>query len=374
MCKLIFLTTIMRKYTERMVMKIIGQMKNRYNLFILYLSILLWLGGACSKDNGNTVYYDAFSKEVQLTGEIVNIDDTVLHNYPLLTIIEDKLVILDFATDNYYYHVYDTIDYSYKYSFAKRGRGAGEVMDCGSLKHNGNILYVDNSLNRSEIYEYRIADDKAELVDTIRLPRKDDIIVVEFVVTPNKVIWGLPVYGKSHRLYKMKDGGLYLDSLFIIPKNPEWSLANPIYTWNSRLGYNSSNKILVLATTGGERLDIINTQNNDSLTIIGPGGNPCPDARNGKMHLDSKIIGFGNIQITDNYIYALFSGQNYQDMIWNHEEETFSMNVYTLDGKPVIKYHFDKPIISIFVDEENRTMYTTAVTGEEEESIVKYRF
>ena len=86
------------------------------------------------------------------------------------------------------------------------------------------------------------------------------------------------------------------------------------------------------------------------------------------------IIGFGNIQINDNYIYALFSGQNYQDMIWNHEEETFSMNVYTLDGKPVIKYHFDKPIISVYVDEENRTMYTTAVTGEEEKSIVKYRF
>ena len=129
-----------------------------------------------------------------------------------------------------------------------------------------------------------------------------------------------------------------------------------------------------MATCGGERLDIFNTQNGDSLTIIGPGGNPIPDIKNGNIHLDYKVIGFKKLQVTDNHIYALYSGQYYKDMIWSDAEEIYSMNVYTLDGKPVIKYHFDKPIISIYVDEENRTMYTTAVTGEEEESIVKYRF
>jgi hypothetical protein len=352
-------------------MTLINKFVYVYRLGLLALMLLYFY--SCKQDN--IVYYKNFPQENFLVGDVINIDDSIIHEYPLLTIMENKLIILDFATDEYYYHVYDTIDYSYKYSFGKRGRGVGELMYTGSLYHNNGILYVDNGLKRSEILAYKIGDDCAEIIDTIKLPNEEEICIIRFVVESNKAIWGLPVSGKEERrLYKIGNNRDILDSLFYIPKNPEWSLSNPTYTWDSHIAFNHNNSKLVLATCGGERLDILNTQNGDSLTIIGPGGNPIPDIKNDNIHLDYKVIGFRSLQVTDNHIYALYSGQYYKDIIWSDAEEIYSMNVYTLDGVPIIKYHFDKPIISIYVDEENRTMYATAVTGEEEESIVKYRF
>ena len=309
-------------------------MKNK--IILLFTIALLYFSVSCTNDNKGIVYYENFPNEINLTGEIINIDDTIMHNYPLLTIIEDKLVILDYATDDndYYYHVYDTINFSYKYSFCRKGRGPLEAMYCSSLTNKGNSLYVDNGLKRNQLREYRIGNDSAEITGNIELPNTDSFVTFNFTVKEDNSVWALTSFGGNSRAYHINPMGAFIDSAYTIPENSTWSYSQHKNQWNSELGYCLSKDKLILATNFGERLDILNTINKEHIVIIGPGGDPLT-----KEAIDPQleIQGFIKLQITDNYIYALYSGQKSRDVIWKQIEEKFSINVYTLDGVPVIK-------------------------------------
>ena len=143
----------------------------KYILLMLGISFMA-IGislSACSKDN-REVHYKEFPIEIYLKGEIIHIDDTIHHSYPLLTIIEDKLVILDFAAEEYYYHIYGIEEFEYKYSFGKKGRGLNEMLYAQSLVHQDSFMYIDNGNDRSKIIKFVIRESEAVAVDTINTP------------------------------------------------------------------------------------------------------------------------------------------------------------------------------------------------------------
>ena len=336
---------------------------------ILYCFIIFILNclSACSKDN-REVRYKEFPIEIYLKGEIIHIDDTIHHSYPLLTIIEDKLVILDFAAEEYYYHVYGIEEFEYKYSFGKKGRGLNEMLYAQSLVHQDSFMYIDNGNDRSKIIKFVIRESEAVAVDTINTPK--EFGALNYTINNNE-IWGVPYSGSSYRAVKINKNSQTTDSILKVPDTPEGFMVNPSYTWGSSIA--QKNNLIVLATHGGERLDIYNERTKTNKTIIGPGGNPTPDIRGENIHLDSKIIGFWNIQLIDSLIYTSYCGQNYQETIWNNLDEVYSIQIYSLNGDPIKKIHLDKIITSFYFNEKDGHLYTTAITGEEQECIVRYK-
>lgn len=103
-------------------------------IYTAYILLILGITYSCHS-KGPETRYNIFPEEINLKGEIIHIDDTINHSYPLLTIIEDKLLILDFGAEDYYYHIYGIKEFEYKYSFGKKGRGPNEMLYAQSLVH-----------------------------------------------------------------------------------------------------------------------------------------------------------------------------------------------------------------------------------------------
>lgn len=51
----------------------------------------------------------------------------------------------------------------------------------------------------------------------------------------------------------------------------------------------------------------------------------------------------------------------------------FLEEIYNLNGDPIKKINLDKVITSFYINKKDGYIYTTAITGEEQESIVRYK-
>ncbi|GAO30652.1 BF3164 family lipoprotein [Geofilum rubicundum] len=87
----------------------------------------------------------------------------------------------------------------------------------------------------------------------------------------------------------------------------------------------------------------------------------------GKITPRNTKVGYGQVVSTDNYIYALYSGQN----IFEHGFSAKNLFVFDWNGNPIKKFKLSHPIETFCVDEKNNIIYSlTSDTGQ----LVKVNF
>ena len=86
------------------------------------------------------------------------------------------------------------------------------------------------------------------------------------------------------------------------------------------------------------------------------------------------IMGFSDIQITDNYIYTVFHGKTFKESDYNKiikelgkktEDGGYYIYVFDLAGNLVRKYILDHAIYGIYVNEDTGTILATDVNNDE---------
>lgn len=70
---------------------------------------------------------------------------------------------------------------------------------------------------------------------------------------------------------------------------------------------------------------------------------------------EDTLLGFENICVTDNYIYALL----YDNDVRMRPK---SVSVFSWDCKPIKKIYLDKPVTKMCVDEDNGKIYLLAIS------------
>ena len=141
--------------------------------------------------------------------------------------------------------------------------------------------------------------------------------------------------------------------------------------------YNPRNGVLAAATQLGEVLELWNLRDTTHVVLCGPGGEPEFRVSEG-YGLPTGIMGFSDVQVGDSAVYAVFHGRSFRDIAQAAQQGKMLPDggkylcVFSLTGKPTVRYELDHYIYGIAVDEQAQTFIATDVN--QDEPIWKYSF
>lgn len=236
--------------------------------------------------------------------------------------------------------------------------------------------------NKGELTRFEFVSDRDSLLRAEAISfDKDSILRALDFVAFNDTTFLIPDYSGDARFCWVNRQGKFLKKSGVIPSLNEEALkeARPALAqaWRSFIDYNPHNGVLVAATQLGEVLEIYNLQNGFHRVCLGPKGEPEFKLAGGYAIPDG-IMGFSDVQVTDEAIYAVFHGHTFKEIMAQHQKEGRATDggqyiyVFNLQGEPLCKYTLDRYITGFHVDERNKTITATDVNNDQ--PIVEFRF
>lgn len=83
------------------------------------------------------------------------------------------------------------------------------------------------------------------------------------------------------------------------------------------------------------------------------------------------IMGFGDVQVTDRAVYAVFSGRTFKELMQSAQQGKDLPDggqyiyVFSLQGKPLLRYALNRHISGFHVDEEKGVIWATDVNNDQ---------
>jgi hypothetical protein len=326
---------------------------------------------ACARKESRRVY-DSFPEEIALQGEEIPLD-TALFRYPFRIAVRDSIVVvMDLHNADHFLHAFTCPDGKHIASFGRRGEGPEELLSAETFRFRSlDSLWVLDA-NKMEVTRWHIfpREQAVRRVETIPLDQSL-IRSLDFFVTETGFI--LPDYSGEYRYHLADFRGQPVRAGGKIPAGKQADPTVPIalaQAWRSFLDYHPRHDLLAMATQLGEVLELYHLRDTACTVICGPQGEPEFRTVEGKG-VPTGIMGFGDIQITDSFIYAVFQGRRFEDIqrAYRQGEQTErggrSVYVFDLQGRPVRKYSPDHSVSGIYVDEQARVIYATDVNSNE---------
>ncbi len=322
--------------------------------------------------------YKNFSHEEALRSQVIYLD-TILFRYPFRIAVRDSFaIILDLHNADHFLHAFTFPEWRHIVSFGRRGNGPEEILSAETVQFNSSDSLWVLDANKMQITRWSIqaSNRSAHRVEEIPLD-KYLIRTLDFEEIADGFI--VPDYSGEYRYHKLNRKGEIIQSAGHIPTENGLVHSSPALAqaWRSFIDYNPDKQILSLATQLGEVIEIIDLANDRDTIKYGPNGEPVFNDAGGEG-IPTGIMGFSDIQITDNYIYTVFHGRSFKEIERNAmegiEREDGGRYIYVFDfqGNPVIKYTLDRAIYGIHVDEDNNIIYATDVNSDE--PIVQIKF
>lgn len=317
--------------------------------------------------------YSDFPKTKALSAQVINLD-TILFRYPLRVTVRDSIaVVMDLHNADHYLHAFTYPEWKHIASFGKRGQAPGEILLVANIQFNSSDSLWALDANKMEISRWSISPSthSAERVEEIKLDKK---LVRSLDFRTMKSGFFIPDYLGEHRFWEVDNNGKPTQSIGEIPRetiNEETSRPALAQAWRSFIDYNPNNGILALATQLGEVLEIYNLRDNTHKVLYGPAGEPEFQTDKDGSGIPTGIMGFSDVKVTDQYIYAVFQGIRFKDKLaaYQRGEEPEDggrfIYVFDLEGNPVQKYTLDHAIYGIDINEETRTIVATEVKSDD---------
>ena len=280
----------------------------------------------------NVFPYSEFPQEKELKGEVIELD-TALFRCPFRIRVEgDKAIVMDLHGIDYYAHLFKYPGFQYLSSFGRRG----------------------DSLLR----------DEAVILD------EDILRPLDFAIY-NDTTFIIPDYSGENRLCWLNDDGELVKKIGAIPSinNQALRKARPALAqaWRSFIDYNSHNGVLAMVTQLGEVLEVYNLKDSTEVIRIGENGEPKFKIFEG-YGIPSGIMGFSDVQVTDNAIYAVFHGTTFKEIVKHNghlPDGGKYIYVFSLKGEPLYKYVLDHYVYGFWVDEATKTIIATDINNDQ---------
>lgn len=299
--------------------------------------------------------------------------DTALFRYPFRIAVRDYVtLVMDLHNADHFFHAFTYPGWKHIVSFGQRGEAPDEMLSADNFHFISLDTIWGLDSNKMEITRWRIdtISHHAECVERIPLDKKL-VRVLDFF--PMDSGFFVADYMGESRYHTIDKTGKFQSSHGEIPTGTKYKdAARPALAqaWRSFMDYNPVNKTLALVTQLGEVLEIHSPDQDSPVIVYGPEGEPQFRISRGEG-IPSGIMGFSDVQVTDNYIYTVFHGQSFKDLIASHqkgiEPEDGGRNIYVFDleGKPVCQYTLDRAIYGIAVDEKTGTIIATDVNNDD---------
>jgi hypothetical protein len=337
-----------------------------------YIVALCTILFSCTKPhNAEISVYKGFELEEELRSNVVNLD-TVFCRYPFRVTVKDSVVIVfDLHNADFFFHAFSYPEWKYLVSFGKRGQAPKEMLSAETFQFNSLDSIWTLDANKMELRRWSMNPQECTVLqeETILLD-KELVRPLDFYAMDSGFL--IPDYLGASRYHCVNEEGVLVASEEAIPTEKKYEgLSRPALAqaWRSFINYSAKHQILVMATQLGEVLEISNLKENERTILKGPNGEPKFQISGGEA-IPTGIMGFSDVQITDNYIYAVFHGTTFKDIMSSYQKGVKPKDggryiyVFDLKGKPVKKYILDRYIYGIDVNEETGTIIATDVNSD----------
>jgi len=325
----------------------------------LYITIIL-ISFGCSDQKTRLI--ESFGVGRSITGKAL-IFHSVYMRYPFrVKVIDSTLVVMDLHGSDYYYHEFSYPQLQFRRSFAKPGIGPNEFLDAENIRFDkqGRFYCLDANKSLISVFDRNKNDTTARIKLSDKLIRTLDFDIV------NDSTFVVPDYTGKHRFNLINRQGQITKSCFTIPSVRN-KLANVVLAqaWRSFLDYNPSNGILAMVTQLGQVLELYDLKKNSIINIVyGEKGEP-EFINKGGYASPCGIMGYSDVYVGTNKIYAVFWGKSFRDMERDpHLKDGGNLlQVFDLKGKPICQYVLDKYITGFTVDEKHNKLIALDING-----------
>lgn len=350
--------------------------------FSVFVVVCVYLS-ACSSGANHSVRVEneltviAFPKELSLVGEGFVLDGALVR-YPFRIRHDgDYIYLLDLHGEESFCHVLDERSFSHVASFATRGEGPQEALQVISLEvtSSSGIWAYDNSKRILTCWHFD--EERDTLTCKLKYHVKDRLASSANMTLCSDSCFILTDRSGMSRAVLLNARGEPIQRIGSIPVKKEVSDDQRItlaQVWNSFLHYNPRNKVLAIGTQLGDILEVYDLKKGTRRTVRGALGEPTFQSTRDGFAVPTGIMGFSDVQVTDNYIYTVFHGRSFKEIAKDPDNTLDGgeyIQVYDLEGNPVCRFLLDHAIYGIHVNEEERIIWATDVNTEEQ--IVKYR-
>lgn len=349
-------------------------LKTLINILLLFLLLVACTSAPPEKG----LPYTDFPETKKLSASL-QVSDTALFRYPFRIRVQgDKAVVMDLHGTDCYFHLFHYPDFRYQSSFGKLGDSPEEMLSAENIRWSGQSLWSLDA-NKSELtrYSFDLSGDSLLRQEAVSL-NKDILRALDFVMYDDSTFI-IPDYSGDSRLCWVNRQGKLLRKMGEIPSTNEEALKNArpalAQAWRSFIDYNPRNGVLAAVTQLGEVIEVYNLKDSTHVVRIGPHGEPEFQVSGG-YGIPTGIMGFSDVQVTDNAIYAVFHGRSFKEIAQNgqkgiHIDGGQYIYVFNLKGEPLCKYVLDHYIYGISVNEEKGIILATDVN--KDEPILEYK-
>lgn len=347
---------------------------------LLALSLVACTGRQPEKTTGGeSIIAEALRKGEVLEGETVPVDTALFRYAYRMRVQGDKAVVLDLHNADYYYHVFTYPDFRYLSSFGKRGEGPGESVYAANVRFAGRdaVWVLDDGKGRMLHYS-GIACGKTPVLEKDVLLDKRLFRSLDFDLKDTATVV-IPDYSGENRFSwaSLASGELLRKSEQIPVSDPkllEESAPAVAQGWNSFIAFSPDKKILASVTQFGDRLDIYDMQSRSHVGKAGADGEPEFRVSPEGHGLPAGRICYYDVQVTDRYIYTLYDGRLFKDIMklgGDYKQGGRIFRIFTHRGDVAATYVLDRPVTGMYMDEAAGVLFATDVNADEQ--IVKFR-
>ena len=338
-------------------------------IFINFVCFLIGCTGATTNNK--------FPEEQQLEAYPVAVD-TFFLRYPYrIAVKDDIIIIMDLHPADDYFHAFSLPERTHIASFGRRGQGGDEMLSAENFRFNtlDSIWVLD--ANRMNMVRWKLltAANSAMREEEIDLD-KALVRTLDFCLTECGFI--VPDYLGTNRFHFVDKNGFSTGATGHIPAKKNRKAASGVLAqaWRGFYSFNPRKNTLAVATQLGEVIEIYHLDTGAHTVIYGSHGEPQFQTI-GDEGIPVGIMGYFDVQITDNYIYALFSGQTMKEIQKNamngkiNERGGRYIHVFDMQGKPVCNYILDRAVCGIDVHEDEQKIY--AVDANSDDPVIVFK-
>ena len=320
---------------------------------------------ACADDDSGIV----FPKTTPLNVANVYNDVDVYMRYPYRIRLADSVIfVMDLHPTEHYIHKFSNeTDIKHLSSYGKRGEGPMELLDAENIRIDSDKRLWTLDANRNKLVMW----DSCRQEETKLSPQLLRSLDFAFI---NDSTFVVPDYTGEYRICLLNRNGDITKKLFSIPdqRYRKTSRASLAQAWRSFIDYNPKTGILVVATQLGQVLEIYNIKEERIIAIINSKNGAPRFSVKESYAIPNGIMGYSDIHVSDDVIYALFWGYSFKDMQNGRikQEGGNRLQVFDTKGNPVEEYILDRYITGFCIDKtKNRFL---ALDTNSDRPIIEY--
>ena len=278
----------------------------------------------------------------------------------------EHLLVLDNIGDSVL-HVISTSDGRRVQSQGRRGRGPGEFEGAWSLSRDPR--------DANSVWVFDVSLSRLTRIDLARLDRSGsnpEILTLRADLVPVQPLWlsdsvlVSPNFSPRGRLLFLDRAGRLIRSGGEVPTDSRGTPPGVLQqAWTGKLAVMPSGNRMVIATQFADQIEIYDAAGTLVRKVRGPFRfDPRFTVANaGDMQTmasdESMRIGYSDLAVTDEHIYALFSGRTREAFGGGGAPFGRYVHVYDWDGNLVRTLELSTPVISLAISPDHKTLYGT---------------